>query len=146
MIPKSGNRFSEKIMLQEKAMVQIAFRMDDDFTGTDDEDSAPQIARLEAQIERLAAVAESCRKVILAAKVAIVVGALVLLVTVTGLINVDQIFAFGASAVILGGIVAAGSNSRTLNEATASIRAAESRRAELIGALPFSKVIEETRH
>jgi hypothetical protein len=118
-------------------MVQISFRMDDDdLTGADEENPAAEISRLEAQVERLGAVAESCRKVILAAKVAIAVGALVLFVTVAGLINVDQIVAFGAVAVILGGIVAAGSN----------MRAAEARRAELIGALPFSKVIEETRH
>jgi hypothetical protein len=128
-------------------MVQIAYRMDDDVTGGEsEEDPSAQIARLEAQIERFREVAESCRKVILAAKVAIALGAVVLLVTVTGLINVDQIVAFAASAVILGAIVAAGSNSRTLNEATANIRAAEARRAELIGALPFSQVIEETKH
>ena len=128
-------------------MVQITFRMDDDVTGAEPaEDPGAQIARLEAQIERFGEVAESCRKVILAAKVAIALGALVLLVTLTGLINVDQIVAFGASAVILGGIVAAGSNSRTLNEATANMRAAEMRRAELIGTLPFSQVIGETKH
>jgi hypothetical protein len=125
-------------------MVQVIFRMDDDVTGRDpEEDSSAQIERLEAQIERLGAVAESCRKVILAAKVAIAIGALVLLVTLAGLINVDQIVAFGAAAVILGGIVAAGSNSRTLSEAAANMRTAEARRAELIGALPFSQVIEE---
>jgi hypothetical protein len=117
-------------------MVQVAFRMDDEFAGRD-EDSPAQIARLEAEIDRLTQVAESCRKVILAAKVAIAVGAVVLVVTVAGLINVDQIFAFGAAAVILGGIVAAGSNSRTLHEATANIRSAEARRAELIDRLPF---------
>lgn len=119
-------------------MIEISFRMDDDVTGAEpEEDPSAQIARLEAEIERFAAVAESCRKVILAAKVAIALGALVLLVTLAGLINVDQIVAFGAAAVILGGIVAAGSNSRTLSEATASIRAAEARRTELIDRLPF---------
>lgn len=123
-------------------MVQLAFQMDDDSAGMD-ADPAAQISRLEAQIERFAQIAESCRKVILAAKVAMAVGALVLLVTLAGLINVDQIVAFAAVAVILGGIVAAGSNSRTRNEATASMRAAEARRAKLIGALPFSQVIEE---
>jgi outer membrane murein-binding lipoprotein Lpp len=127
-------------------MVQVTYRMDEDVTGTGpEEDSSAQIARLEAEIERLGEVAESCRKVILAAKVAIALGALALLVTLAGLINVDQIVAFGAAAVILGGIVAAGSNSRTLNEATANMRAAEARRAELIGAIPFSRVIEETK-
>jgi len=125
-------------------MVQVDYRMDDDPDGPD-QDPAVEIARLEAEIERLGAVAESCRKVILTAKVAIAAGAVVLVVTLAGLINVDQIVAFGAAAVILGGIVAAGSNSRTLNEAAAKMRAAEARRAELIGALPFSKVIEEAR-
>ena len=78
-------------------MVQIAFRMDDDFAGMD-EDPAAEISRLEAQIERLAEVAESCRKVILAAKVAIGLGALVLLVSLTGLINADEVVAFAAIA------------------------------------------------
>jgi len=120
-------------------VVQVALRMDDEI----EEDPAVQIARLEVEIERLARVAESCRKVILAAKVALVLGALVLLVTVAGIIRVNQLVVLGAIAAILGGIAAAGSNSRTLREATANIRAAEARRAELIGALPFSAVIEE---
>ena len=120
-------------------MVQVALRMDDEI----EEDPAVQIARLEAEIERLARVAESCRKVILAAKVALVLGALVLLVTIAGIIRVNQLVVLAAIAAILGGIAAAGSNSRTLREATANIRAAEGRRAELIGALPFSAVIEE---
>jgi len=117
--------------------------MDDDLVGT--EDPAAQIPRLEAEIERLARVAESCRKVILAAKVAIVLGALMLLVTAAGLVRVDQLVPLAAIAAILGGIVAAGSNSRTLREATANMRAAEARRAELIGTLPFSAVIDEMK-
>jgi|SRR6516164_10832020 len=125
-------------------MVHVAYRMDDDLAGMD-EDPAAQIPRLEAEIERLGAVAESCRKVILAAKVAIALGALVVVVTLAGLINVDQIVAFAGVAAILGGIVAAGSNARTLSEATANMRAAEARRAELIGALQFSHVIGETK-
>jgi TRAP-type mannitol/chloroaromatic compound transport system permease large subunit len=117
----------------------------DDDTGAEADDPAVQIPRLEAEIERLARVAESCRKVILAAKVAIALGALVLLVTIVGLIRVNQLVTLGAIAAILGGIAAAGSNSRTLREASANMRATEARRAELIGALPFSAVIEETK-
>jgi len=129
-------------MLRQKVMVQAAFTMDDDLAGMDDEDPAAQIPRLEAEIERLGAVAESCRKVILAAKVAIALAALVVVAALVGLIRVDQLVTLAAIAAILGGIVAAGSNSRTLHEATAKIRAAEARRAELIGALPFATVIE----
>ena len=123
-------------------MVQVAFRMDDEI---EDEDPAAQIPRLEAEIERLARVADSCRKVILAAKVAIALAAVVLVVTALGIVRVDQLVPLAAIAAILGGITAAGSNSRTLREATGKIRDAEARRAELIGTLPFSAVIEETR-
>jgi len=118
--------------------------MDDDLTAPA-EDPAVQIPRLEAEIERLALVAESCRKVILVAKVAIAVAVLALLVTLMGIVRVDQFVPLAAIAVILGGIAAGGSNARTLREATAKIRAAEARRAELIGALPFSAVMGETR-
>ena len=121
-------------------MVHADYRMGDDLV---EEDPAVQIPRLEAEIERLARVAESCRKVILAAKVAIAAGAVALLVTATGIVRVDQLVPLAAIAAILGGIAVAGSNSRTLREATANIRAAEARRAELIGTLPFSAVIEE---
>jgi hypothetical protein len=124
-------------------LVQVAFRTDDEI---EEDDPAVQIPRLEGEIDRLARVAESCRKVILIAKVAMAIAALVLLVAVTGLIRVDQIVPLAAVAAILGGIAVAGSNARTLREASANIRAAEARRAELIGALPFSTVIEETRH
>ena len=121
-------------------VVQVAFRMEDEI---ENEDPAVQIPRLEAEIDRLAHVTESCRKVILVGKVAIAAGALVLLVTVTGILRVDQLVPLAAIAAILGGITAAGSNSRTLREATDKIRAAEAHRAALIGALPFSGVIEE---
>jgi hypothetical protein len=123
-------------------VVHAAFRMDDEI---EDEDPAAQIPRLEAEIERLARVADSCRKVILAAKVAIALAVIVLLVTALGIVRVDQLVPLAAIAAILGGITAAGSNSRTLREATGKIRDAEARRAELIGALPFSAVIDETR-
>jgi hypothetical protein len=125
-------------------MIEAAYRMDDDLV-TEAEDPAAQIPRLEAEIERLARVAESCRKVILVAKVAISLGALVLLVTATGMVRIDRFVPLASIAAILGGIAAAGSNSRTLREATANMRAAEARRAELIGTLPFSQVIEEAK-
>jgi hypothetical protein len=125
-------------------MVQVDYRMDDDPEDFD-QDPAAQIPRLEAEIERLARVTESCRKVILIAKVAMALAVLVLLVTVTGLIRVDQIVPLAAVAAILGGITVAGSNARTLREASANIRVAEARRAELIGVLPFSAVIEDAK-
>src|SRR5262249_384008 len=139
-----GNGDHPARRLSTELMAETRYRMDDDFAGTD-EDPAAQIPRLETEIERLARVAESCRKIILAGKVAIGIGALVLLTAVTGVIRVDQLVPLPAIAAVLGGIVAAGSNSRPLHEATANMRAAEAQRARLIGALPFSAVIDETR-
>jgi hypothetical protein len=125
-------------------MVEVAYDMDDDPAGA--EDPAAQIPRLEREIERLAQVVESCRKLILAAKVAIALATLTVLATVTGLIQADQLVILAAIAAILGGIAVGGSNARTRREATANMRAAEARRAELIAALPFAQVIGETTH
>ena len=108
-----------------------------------------QIADLEAEIDQLAHAAERCRKIIRAAKVAMVAGALLTLLSVTGLLGLPPLaFIVGISAA-LGGIVIAGSNKSTLDEITAAIRAQEARRAELINGIGL-RVIEggptPTRH
>ncbi len=94
-----------------------------------------QIADLEAEIDGLAHAAERCRKIIRAAKVAMVAGSLLTLLIVTGLLRLPPLaFVVGISAA-LGGIVIAGSNRSTLDEIAAAIRAQEARRAELIDAI-----------
>jgi len=101
---------------------------------TDDEDDSPdEISDIEQRIERLAEIAERCRKFILASKLAIAGGFVLLLFAVLGLFGAGQLAALGSIALILGGIVSLGSNISTLRQTDAAISDAEAMRAELIG-------------
>ena len=110
-----------------------------------EDDAREEIARLEARIEELADVVESCRKVILASKAAIAAGALLILAILIGVIRFDPLSMIGALAAILGGIVLFGSNASTSKQATAALRAAEARRAELIDAMELRPVGDDIR-
>ncbi len=99
---------------------------------SDDDERRAAIVRLEARIEELAARLESCRKFILAARAALVVGAVLLIALVFGLIAFDPRLFVGAIAALLGGIVAWGSNASTAQEAASALTAAERDRAALI--------------
>src|SRR5262249_1227176 len=111
-------------------------RPDGDVTG--------EIAQLEAEIEERSAALERCRKVILLAKLVAAAGALLLLLTLPGVIQLDPAIMIGAMAAVLGGIVLFGSTNTTAKQLAEAIRAAEMRRAELIGALDLRTVTDRT--
>lgn len=110
-------------------------------------DPHDQIVRLEAQIEDLAARIENCRKFILAGRVAVGGGAIVLAAMVFGLVRFDPAVLSVAVAAVLGGIVAAGSNGSTATEAASEMAAAEAQRAALIEQIELRVVPDsETLH
>ena len=91
-----------------------------------------EIVGLEEHIEELAAKIESCRKFILAARIAVAGGGVVLVAMLAGAIRSDLEMMAAAISLLLGGIVVWGSNSSTAKEASREIAAADSKRAALI--------------
>ena len=99
-----------------------------------------QIEQLEDRIESLAETAERCRKIMLFAKVVMVVGAIVVLAVVAGLIRFDPAALFGGMAAVIGGIVVFGSNYSTMQQTVRAMQAAETQRNELIGEMELTTV------
>jgi hypothetical protein len=95
-------------------------------------DPIDEIARIEARLDELGDIAERCRKIILASKVAISAGAGLLLVMMLGLFGSSPVAAIGAIAAVLGGIVSLGSNVSTLRQTMAEMAVADGDRLELI--------------
>jgi hypothetical protein len=96
--------------------------------------------RLEEQIDEFAARIESCRKFILAGRIAVAGGGVVLVAMLIGAIQFDPSVMAVAVAAVLGGIVATGSNRSTAREATHELAAAEAKRAALIGQIDLRLV------
>lgn len=109
-------------------------------------DPRDEIERLEEDIDDLAAQLESCRKFILAARIAVAAGAVVLAAMLLGAIATGVGLMASAMAAVLGGIVVWGSNDSTAKETAAEIAAAESRRAALIGMLDLHTIPQQTLH
>lgn len=103
-------------------------------------DPRDEIERFEAQIEELGERLESCRKFILAGRVAVAAGSIVLAALLVGAIRFDPAVMAGAAAALLGGFVLWGANRSTANEAADALAAAETHRAELIGLLHLQPI------
>jgi len=108
----------------------------DDESGDDDagQDADPreQISRLEERIEELSDVMESCRKIMLASRIAIAAGAAWLVAFTLGATGFHPVAMIAALAAIIGGIVVFGSNTGTSKQAAAALKQAEAQRIALI--------------
>ncbi len=111
-----------------------------------EDEPAGEIALIEARLEYLAAVAERCRKIILASKIAIGGGVALMFAMLIGVLGPTPVAAIGSIAAVLGGIVSLGSNFSTLQQTTAAIDAAERARSDLIGGMRLRVVGDSKLH
>jgi hypothetical protein len=109
------------------------------------EDVHGEIAKLEQRIERLSDSLDRCRKIAVAAKIAIGLGAVLLAALIFRVVYADVLWLMIAAILLLGGIVLSGSNSRTADEFAAGIAEAERLRAALIGEIELTLVPEPTQ-
>ncbi len=106
-------------------------------------DATPDdIARIEARIEELSEAIERCRKLALAAKIAIAAGAAWIVLTLIWLIPYVPYMTVAALAAVIGGVVLAGSNSTTWRETESALAASEAMRTDMIEALEL-RVVDE---
>jgi hypothetical protein len=111
----------------------------------DGDDIHDDIARIEARIEELGEAIERCRKLALAAKIAIGVGVVWIALTLTLIIPYVPYLTVAALAAVIGGVVLAGSNSTTWKQTEAALAASEAIRADLIEHLQLRVVDEGVR-
>ena len=109
----------------------------------EDDDSADEISEIEDRIAVLAETAERCRKFILASKIAIGGGAVLLISVFLGLFGAGQEALLGSIALVLGGIVSLGSNVGTLRQADAALGSLEAIRSRLINTIDL-RVVHDT--
>ena len=109
----------------------------------DNGDLHDQILHVEARIEELADIIETCRKIILISKVAIAVGGILILATIIGAVGFDPTVLIGAIEAVIGGTVVFGSNTSTLKQTMTDMKAAEVHRTELISRIDLKVVGDE---
>jgi hypothetical protein len=104
-----------------------------------------QIARLEGDIEALAEAAARCRKIAIAAQIAIGAGCVLFAAILLRMIYADALPLIVAATLAMGGIVLYGSNQTTANQIAARIAEAERLRGELISDIELTLVPEPSR-
>ena len=130
-LPQHNKQSSSTVVDPAK---QSRFQMDDDG------DLHEQILHIEAHIEELTDIIERCRKIILISKVAIAAGGILILAIVVGALGFDPTILIGAIAAVIGGTVVFGSNTSTLKQTSADMKAAEAHRTELISRMDLKVV------
>jgi hypothetical protein len=106
--------------------------------------TSDDIARLEDRIEALNDAIARCRKVSLASKVAIGVGATWLVLTTIWITPFVPALFFASLAALIGGIVLLGSNATTWAQTEAALAASEAMRRDLIDRMDM-QVVEDER-
>jgi len=102
----------------------------------DDGDLREQVLHIEAHIEELDDVIESCRKFILVSKAGIAAGGALILAISIGAVGFDSTVMIGALAAVIGGTVVCGSNTSTLKQTMTAMKSrqgAQSRIDQQIG-------------
>ena len=99
-----------------------------------------EIERLEDRIEALRLSIMRCRKISVAAKVAIAGGFAWLALTILLIAPFWPSLFFGAIAAVIGGIVLLGSNATTWNETEAALNKADAARRTLIDGIELTTV------
>jgi hypothetical protein len=110
----------------------------------DDAVTRDDIALIEERIEALTESIERCRKISLAAKIAIAAGTAWIVLTLLWVIPFIPYIVVAAMAAVIGGIVLLGSNSTTWKQTEAALQASEAMRVDMIERMEM-RVVEERR-
>ena len=108
----------------------------------DESTARTDVARIEERIEALHEAIARCRKIALAARIAIGAGAAWLLLSLLSLVPFVPTLLFASLAAVIGGVVLLGSNSTTWQQTEAALVASEALRRDLIEHMEL-RVVEE---
>jgi hypothetical protein len=107
-----------------------------------DSDAYDAVEELEKRIETLGETVDRCRKISLAAKLAIAAGVAWTALVLLTIIPFDAATFVAAIAIAIGGVVLLGSNATTWTQTEAELQRAEAQRASLIERMHLSVIGE----